>query len=204
MNFSGPQESFGRYLLVPLGKPLLEALERMGCGGVVLDEVGYALLTNPTAERLLREEVGPPSGLVEEREWVRHAIKRLLRGSSERFTLNADAWVTIHREDKRDLVLHATPIGGGDAQAYTVLIIVDLSTIPQPKSEVLQKLFGLTAAEARLAIQITRGETPADIALGNGVSIATVRSQLAAVFAKTQTSRQAELVALLARVAILP
>jgi DNA-binding CsgD family transcriptional regulator len=55
-----------------------------------------------------------------------------------------------------------------------------------------------------LAVQITRGDTPADIARETGVSIATVRSQLASVFAKTQTGRQAELVALLARVAILP
>jgi DNA-binding CsgD family transcriptional regulator len=65
-------------------------------------------------------------------------------------------------------------------------------------------MFGLTPAEERLAVQITRGDTPADIARETGVSIATVRSQLAAVFAKTQTGRQAELVALLARVAILP
>jgi DNA-binding CsgD family transcriptional regulator len=34
--------------------------------------------------------------------------------------------------------------------------------------------------------------------------MATVRSQLASVLAKTQTRRQAELVALLARIAILP
>jgi DNA-binding CsgD family transcriptional regulator len=189
---------------VPLGQPLIDTLERMGCGGVLLDEMGYGLLTNPVALRLLRDEVGPPSGPVEEREWLRNAIKRLLRSSSERFTLKADAWVTIHREDKRDLALHAVPIGEGDVQARTMVILVDLSTTPQPRSEVLEKLFGLTAAEARLAIQIGRGDTPADIALENGVSIATVRSPLASVFAKTQTSRQAELVALLARVAILP
>ena len=156
------------------------------------------------AVRLLREEVGAPSAQVDEVEWIRGAIKRLLRCSSERFTLNTDAWVTIHRQGKRDLALHAAPIGDGDVQARTMLILVDLSTTPQPRSEALEKLFGLTAAEARLAVQITRGDTPADIALESGVSIATVRSQLASVFAKTQTSRQAELVALLARVAILP
>jgi DNA-binding CsgD family transcriptional regulator len=185
--------------------PLIDALERMGCGGMLLDEGGYALLTNPTALRLLWDEVGPPSGHVEEREWVCSAIKRLLRSSSERFAVNANTWVTIQREDKRDLALYAVPIGGaGDALARTILILVDLSTAPQPRAAVLEKLFGLTGAEARLAIQIGRGETPADIALEHGVSMPTVRSQLASVFAKTQTSRQAELVALLARIAILP
>jgi DNA-binding CsgD family transcriptional regulator len=190
---------------VPLGQPLIEALERMGCGGVLLDEVCHALLTNPTALGLLRDEVGSPAGAVEEQEWVRSAIKRLLRKASARFTLDAEAWVTIQREDRRDLALHAVPIGGaGDVSACTMLILVDLSTAPQPKPAVLERLFGLTGVEARLAIRIGRGDTPADVAQETGVSMATVRSQLAAVFAKTQTSRQAELVALLARVAILP
>lgn len=79
-----------------------------------------------------------------------------------------------------------------------------MHALAQPRGEVLERLFGLTGAEARLAIRIGRGDTPADVAQETGVSMATVRSQLAAVFAKTQTSRQAELVALLARVAILP
>ena len=51
---------------------------------------------------------------------------------------------------------------------------------------------------------IASGATPAEIAADNLVSMATVRSQLASVLAKTQTRRQAELVALLARLAILP
>jgi DNA-binding CsgD family transcriptional regulator len=59
-------------------------------------------------------------------------------------------------------------------------------------------MFGLTPAEAKLSVEISRGKSPTDIACLNGVSIATVRSQLAAVFAKTQTSRQTELVGLLA------
>ena len=64
--------------------------------------------------------------------------------------------------------------------------------------------FGLTAAEAKVAVQIGRGDMLADIAGEHGVSVATVRSQLASVFAKTQTRRQTELAMLLARIAILP
>jgi DNA-binding CsgD family transcriptional regulator len=191
--------------IVPLGKPLLDTLERMSCGAVLLDEVGRVLLSNPTAIRMLHEEVGCSPNQIENSDWARNAIKKLLRRSNARFSLNSDAWVTIRREAGRDLVLHAVPIGEApDVQARTVLIMIDLNKSPQPKSSVLQQMFGLTPAEERLAVQITRGDTPADIARETGVSIATVRSQLAAVFAKTQTGRQAELVALLARVAILP
>jgi len=188
---------------VPAGKPLIDTLERMGCGGVVLDEGGQVLLTNPTAERILEEDIGRAGARVEQSEWLRTAIKKLMRQASTRFTLDQDAWVRVPREDKRDVVLHAVPVGHSGARR-TVLIFVDLSFNPEPRPEVLEKMFGLTPAEARAAIQITRGDTPADIARGGGVSIATVRSQLASVFAKTQTGRQAELVALLARVSILP
>ncbi|MGO4671075.1 helix-turn-helix transcriptional regulator [Bosea sp. 2RAB26] len=63
---------------------------------------------------------------------------------------------------------------------------------------------GLTMAETRVALQLARGEPPGDVARNSHVSPTTVRSQLAALFAKTNAKRQAELVKLLARIAILP
>src|SRR3954466_1999988 len=64
---------------VPLGKPLIDTLERMGCGGVLLDEIGHALLTTPPAVPWWGDGGAPPAGPVEDREWLRNAIKRLLR-----------------------------------------------------------------------------------------------------------------------------
>ena len=63
---------------MPLGKPLLDTLERMGCGGMVLDTSGNALQINPTALRLLQQEAGSPSRPANDLEWVRGAITRLL------------------------------------------------------------------------------------------------------------------------------
>ncbi len=57
--------------------------------------------------------------------------------------------------------------------------------------------FGLTAAESRLAQALLDGHTPAEFCVQARVSLATVRSQLRSLFAKTQTRRQAELVRLL-------
>jgi DNA-binding CsgD family transcriptional regulator len=65
-------------------------------------------------------------------------------------------------------------------------------------------MFGLTAAETRLAASIAQGTAPTDLARQLQISRTTVRSQLASIFAKTHTRRQAELVALLARASILP
>lgn len=56
----------------------------------------------------------------------------------------------------------------------------------------------LTPAEARIALGIARGEALVTIAKAHGISIATARTQLKSVFAKTGTHRQGQLVALLA------
>ena len=190
---------------LPLGKPLLEALERMSCGAVVLDASGSALQVNPTALRLFQQETGSSSRPAGDLEWVHGAITRLLNRAETRLRMSEEAWITIPREDRRDLVLHAVPLGNGaDPGPHTVLILVDLDSTPLPRASVLQRMFALTPAEAKLAIEIASGQTPAEVAAENLVSMATVRSQLASVLAKTQTGRQAELVALLARVAILP
>lgn len=61
----------------------------------------------------------------------------------------------------------------------------------------LRAEFGLTKAEARLAIALADGCSPAQAADRFDVKLTTVRSQLQQIFAKTGTSRQAELVAML-------
>ncbi len=57
--------------------------------------------------------------------------------------------------------------------------------------------FGLTGAEARLAAELVEGAGVEGIALKFGISRDTARNQLKAIFSKTGTHRQAELVLLL-------
>jgi DNA-binding CsgD family transcriptional regulator len=47
------------------------------------------------------------------------------------------------------------------------------------------------------------GDTLVGIAEAHGVEVGTVRSQVKSIFAKTQTSRQSELVALMTRLAMI-
>jgi DNA-binding CsgD family transcriptional regulator len=63
---------------------------------------------------------------------------------------------------------------------------------------VLQGLFDLTPAEARVARAFGEAQTMEVFAKTVGVSLETVRSQLKSVLAKTGLSRQQELVHLLA------
>ncbi|MBK8212560.1 MAG: helix-turn-helix domain-containing protein [Myxococcales bacterium] len=64
----------------------------------------------------------------------------------------------------------------------------------------LRALFGLSEAEAQLVGALVDGLTLKEIATRRGVAVTTVRSQLRSVFLKTETERQADLVALVLRV----
>jgi DNA-binding CsgD family transcriptional regulator len=171
---------------------------------VVLDKSAGVLELNRTAIGLLESEF-QHTPEKRDTDWDKRAVKKLINRGRSRFTLNSETWITIPRETRRSLVLHAVPLETESLSgARVLLIMIDLDWLAEPSAAALQKMFELTPAEASLAIKISRGETPVDIARTNGVTIATVRSQLAAVFAKTRTQRQAELVALLGRVAIIP
>ena len=61
-------------------------------------------------------------------------------------------------------------------------------------------IFRLTPAEARLAARLACGESLEEASERLAVSLGTARNQLKAIFTKTETNRQAELVALLWRV----
>ena len=67
----------------------------------------------------------------------------------------------------------------------------------RPAAEALRDAFGLTPAEARLAIALAQGVRLADHAESVGISLNTVKTLLSRVFRKTETARQAELVRLL-------
>jgi DNA-binding CsgD family transcriptional regulator len=58
----------------------------------------------------------------------------------------------------------------------------------------------LTSAEAKVASLVAAGASPEEIAVELEVSRETVRNQIKAVFGKTETHRQSELAALVARI----
>jgi DNA-binding CsgD family transcriptional regulator len=72
----------------------------------------------------------------------------------------------------------------------------------QLQIDLLASLFQLSPAEQRLADLLCQGHPPETCASILNVSINTVRSQLRALFRKTETERQAELVGLLTRIKV--
>ncbi len=80
-----------------------------------------------------------------------------------------------------------------------VVLVSDPETTPQPAPEILAQLYGLTAREAALVVLLLDGLDLRDAAERLGLAMNTVRTHLRAVFNKTGTRRQAELVSLLLR-----
>lgn len=75
---------------------------------------------------------------------------------------------------------------------------------PSVDPGLLQGLFDLTPAEARIAKGIVGGQSLKKVASAHGISGETARSQLKSVLAKTGTHRQSEFVALIAPAWIQP
>ncbi|KAB2920652.1 MAG: hypothetical protein F9K30_16110 [Dechloromonas sp.] len=92
--------------------------------------------------------------------------------------------------------LHGAQPSQGQSQNVACLVF-PLGRRRIASARQLMSMFGLSAAEARLARALCHGETLEEFASAQGVKIPTVKTQLRAVFAKTQTDRQVTLVALI-------
>lgn len=106
------------------------------------------------------------------------------------------------RHDRAPMVLHLVPIRLSAQDIFsagaTMLILTEVRASAGPDAALIQGLFDLTPAEARVAQAIASGHSLAEIAKNHGVATETVRTQLKSIFAKTGASRQVDLVRLLA------
>jgi DNA-binding CsgD family transcriptional regulator/PAS domain-containing protein len=94
------------------------------------------------------------------------------------------------------MVAHVMPLSQRDPSARVAqhaaaaIFIAAPGDMPVPAMDAISALFGLTAAEKRVAVQIAHGKTRQEIALASGVSDGTVKTQLASIFGKTDTRDQ--------------
>lgn len=94
----------------------------------------------------------------------------------------------------------ATPLNGKPDLA--LLRLTALHHLGRGVRGRLQRLFGLTPAEAEMTARLANGESLDAIAEARNVCVDTVRTQLRTVFKKTGTHRQGELVCAVARLAM--
>jgi DNA-binding CsgD family transcriptional regulator len=84
-----------------------------------------------------------------------------------------------------------------NARPAAIIFVHDPSARIDLEPATLQELYGLTAAEARIATLIARGRTVADICALLSVSANTVRTHIKRLLHKTETRTQSQLVQVL-------
>ncbi|MER9576629.1 helix-turn-helix transcriptional regulator [Mesorhizobium sp. M0189] len=186
-------ESKGRSL-----ESITGVLDRIGCGYLVLNRERKVVEWNAAAQTTLErqgEAADTASGLTA-------ALRRLIANVPGQFLPGSLSWVVIRSRGDRPVILNENGVIAPDGTSIVALLDRDNRSGPNPRT--LQRMFGLTSAETHLALRLAQGDAPLEIARSWRLSRTTIRSQLASLFAKTETKRQAELVALLGRISVLP
>lgn len=109
--------------------------------------------------------------------------------------------IIVRRKDKSAIIIRALPVRpfaqGWFPGAYALLTFSVVGRRLQLDQRLLRRVFLLTPAEARLAALVAAGASLEAAAEELAVKRETARNQLKAIFAKTGTHRQGQLVALL-------
>jgi DNA-binding CsgD family transcriptional regulator len=173
----------------------------------LLGRKGRVLMANKAADAL----IASGDGIISSGEGIalRHAAENrsLQRLIGRVLTAQGDsppgAMRALRPSGKRPYSIMVSPaIKKGRAMltatqpAACVTIVVPETPVPLP-AEALWALYGLTQAESRLARRLAAGDELKAAATQLGIGYGTARAQLAAIFRKTETRRQSELVRLL-------
>jgi DNA-binding CsgD family transcriptional regulator len=185
------------------------ALDRIDTGVILLDRSRRIIYANGLAEIFLRDfpEIGVSNGRLTLRDPVMDGqLAALVCGATE----TADGQhrcpptaLAVPRDKDPPFTLALAPFRPrwsrlNGQPALALVFMRDPSRIYIDPDQ-LRDLFGLTRAEAGIAIDLVRGMSLAEIAAAHGVGGETVRSHVKKILAKTGTRRQAEAVALIAR-----
>ncbi|QHI96738.1 hypothetical protein GT347_01255 [Xylophilus rhododendri] len=203
----------------------LAAINRLPAAVMLLDKHHYLKFTNLAAQKFLAkgdpvsvEYAGPDTQRIvlpprldsysaRFQEYLAGTLKTSMSDAAEHFSnslfLPGDAGAP-------GCVLHAAPFFGQSAfegrtnqdTATTIVIAYDFTDAGTVDPDVLCRTFGTTPAEACAAIECLRGGSYSKMAERLGISQNTLKNQLKAVYAKTGTKRQTDLLKLLLALAI--
>jgi DNA-binding CsgD family transcriptional regulator len=182
------------------------SLDVLAMPTMVVNEFGVVAHANRSAQGLLsgRRELWLESGHLHNRsQALTHQINLEITKAiqaSRGCAGEAPGVVLIPRSGRKDLLLLVSPLPLTETarmRGGALVVAFDCEQQPRTRPALLQQLFGLSEAEAALAISLCGGRTLEEVSIERGTSLHTVRSQLKNIFNKTGTGRQADLVSLL-------
>ncbi|HOX43790.1 MAG TPA: helix-turn-helix transcriptional regulator [Myxococcota bacterium] len=192
-----------------LSVALENSIDHLPIGVILVDALGKAIAVNRSATELLGRHEGlqlGADGLLRAAEAEAQAeLGRLIAEASRCGASATGCGGTLNVTSSsggRALALLVTPLrlerqALEDPRVLAAVFVRDPDHRPAATEEALQQLYGLTRAESRLASLLVSGLSLEESAKRLGVTTNTARTHLKRVFAKTQTSRQGDLVSLL-------
>jgi DNA-binding CsgD family transcriptional regulator len=188
---------------------VFEALGQRGYGTLLLDRFGVAISLNRRAAELMRDggalrlgagrvraaDTTQAAGLEEAMLGAVAALERGRRPPPRALVLrgaDGDGRLRLH------LCAIGLPAAGeGPRVPALALLLDDPARDIAPEIRDNARQHGLTAVETELACRLADGRTVDEAASDQRISVHTARKYLQQIFAKTSTSRQAELVRVL-------
>jgi DNA-binding CsgD family transcriptional regulator/PAS domain-containing protein len=187
-----------------------ELLDRLSQAALLVDAAARVLFANRAAEDILADCSGLHRGadgtLYNGRQGETSRLHKLVAHAAARDAPGLDPAgdrVRLSRGEARTpltvlvIPLRAATDWLAPRCPVAMLFINDPERPNNPTAERLQKVFGLTRTEAAVAMEVLNGHGLQAAATALGVAPVTVRTHLTAVFGKTGTHRQAELVRVL-------
>ena len=195
------------------GRGALSTMSALGCAALLIDSSGMAVDWNEEAEAVAAENafrIALNRRLIFQSNDIQSRFDELVGDMCANPVVSVSRRPTaipLKRADRAHgrtstLIIRVFPVIGSARDIFSrAQCLVTISGDGAPSvanpATLLRQAFGLTNAEAKVALLITNGHDLAGIAHGNGVSIGTVRSQVKSIFSKTDTRKQAELAATL-------
>lgn len=167
-------------------------LGRLATAVVLINDKGHVLFANAAAHHLLDAyAVGRIVGNRLSLASIR--LSELVAGVAQRHAFVA--LLPEQGDGGSRLGLTAFALRGDLGRTYgTPIALSGERTAPKPLPALLAAMFDLTGGELRVLLALLDGKAPDMIAAEFGISIATVRSHLARLFAKTDAVSQADLI----------
>jgi DNA-binding CsgD family transcriptional regulator len=201
-------------LALAKGEGMLDAFDKMCCAAILVTCTGRVHRYNRQTENYLNRDIRIVQGcLVTSHNESNHILQRLIGGvlgMPNKPALESETLLAIGRRDpaKRPLFALGIPILGAAQDVFqhskAMILLIDPDAQMTPRELILRHGFGLTPAETRVAMAMAAGMTVNDFADKHQIAVGTVRIQLKSIMAKTSTHRQADLLALLARLSLIP
>jgi DNA-binding CsgD family transcriptional regulator len=188
---------------------LLALIQSNPTGIVLLGSAGNILLANRAAECILNTQ-----DALQLRQQRLHALRAeddALLQARLSAVLTPDAndaplgMMLGRRRGHRDYLLHFVQLAKPTASNHDAPIACVLICNPEADNDVppqlLEQLFALTPAEAKVTSRVARGDALEEVAACLGLTRNAVKYHLKTIYRKTQTTRQAQLTRLVAELA---